>query len=127
MIFLDTSHVKQLHQRMMDATGGLSGIRDEGALESAVQNVYTTFDGSDLYPSLTDKAAAICYSIISNHPFTDGNKRTGVFVMLIMLEINQIALSFSQEELIALGLETAQGKRSKEDIKEWIVSHLSSR
>jgi death-on-curing protein len=88
----------------MDATGGLMGIRDLGALESAIAQPYMTFDGNELYPSLAEKAAALGFSLIQNHPFADGNKRTGHAVMegylvangyeIIASTVNRLRLSY---------------------------------
>jgi death on curing protein len=125
MIYLNIDHIKMLHKKMIDTTGGSHGIRDEGLLDSAIENAFATFDGSELYPSIFDKAAATCYSIISNHPFIDGNKRTGIFVMLVLLELNDVILEYSQDDLISLGLEVAKGNLSGKDVKYWIDSHLA--
>ena len=76
-----------------------------------------------MYPSIFDKAAQLCFSLIENHPFLDGNKRIGVHLMLIFLKINGIDLNYSQEELIDFGLKIASGKMQKDEIKEWFVNH----
>ena len=77
MRFLSLSEVFDLHRRLIDQTGGAFGVRDLGALESALAQPRMTFSGQDLYPSLAEKAAALCFSLIQNHPFVDGNKRVG--------------------------------------------------
>jgi death on curing protein len=77
MRYLALSEVVELHRRLLEATGGAVGIRDLGALESAVAQPKMTVAGSDLYPSLAEKAAALCFSLVANHPFVDGNKRVG--------------------------------------------------
>ena len=73
---IDINEVEKIHDILLENFGGAKGIRDKGALESAINRPYQTFDGQELYPSPIDKAAAIFESIISNHPFIDGNKRT---------------------------------------------------
>ena len=75
MRFLSLAEVLRLHQALLDQSGGAPGLLDLGALESAVAQPLVTFDGDDLYPSLEEKAAALCFSLVSNHPFADGNKR----------------------------------------------------
>lgn len=125
MISLNLAQVKKLHQMMVESTGGHSGLRDEGALEAALMNAFATFDGQDLYPGVEAKAAVKCYGIIRNHPFIDGNKRMGIFVMLVFLEANEIRLSFTQDELVQLGLGIAQGNIDAEQIQDWIATHRS--
>jgi death-on-curing protein len=72
----------KLHDFLIKETGGIDGVRDFGTLDSALQNPFLTFDLNDLYPSIEEKAARLCYSLISNHTFIDGNKRIGMLVML---------------------------------------------
>jgi death on curing protein len=108
---------------MYKATGGSSGLWDIGALESAVYHAYASFEGKDLYPTIEEKAARQAYGIIRNHPFLDGNKRTGLFVMLVFLELNGIKLHFSQSELVELGITIAEGKTDSKQITKWIFKH----
>jgi death-on-curing protein len=75
MITLNGEQIKRLHKKMVEATGGLDGIRDEARLDSALSVAFQTFDGVELYPSTVAKIARIAYGLISNHPFIDGNKR----------------------------------------------------
>lgn len=115
--------VIHLHQKMICATGGESGLRDRGLLESSLNNAYITFDGIDLYPNIEDKCANVCYTIIKNHPFIDGNKRMGIYIMLILLEFNGYKLVYSQRDLIELGLGLADGTISQTDVLCWINDH----
>lgn len=78
--------VEKIHSLLIEKFGGTHGIRDRNALESAIQRPYSTFDSKDLYPSNVLKASAIFESIISNHPFVDGNKRVAYVVMRLMLQ-----------------------------------------
>lgn len=82
-----------------------------------------TFDDQELYPDIIDKAAWIIFSICKNHPFIDGNKRTAVLCMLTILRINKIEISYTQKELISLGLRVAEGSMGYEQIIEWIRRH----
>jgi death-on-curing protein len=113
----------KLHKKMINATGGLGGIRDIELLKSAVENSKSTFGGVDLYPTVEDKCASICYSIINNHAFIDGNKRLGLYVMLVLLEYNGIQLNYCQNELINLGFDIAKGLLKQQDIVLWIDNH----
>ena len=108
---------------MAEATGGSVGVRDEGMLDSALEGAFATFDGVELYPSKEEKAAKLGYSLISNHAFVDGNKRIGVYVMLSFLELNGIRIEATDEDVVALGLGTADGSMTQEDVLSWIRSH----
>jgi death-on-curing protein len=124
MIVLTVSEVTALHERLIAATGGSSGVRDMWLLESAVLNCYQTFGDAELYPSVTEKAARMAFGICKNHPFIDGNKRTAVAAMLVILRVNEIELSYTQRELAALGIGVAEGEISYEAIAAWIQTHL---
>jgi death on curing protein len=123
MIKLDTTQVLYLHNVMCKATGGSCELRDIGTLESALYHAYASFEGKDFYPTIEEKAARQAYGIIRNHPFLDGNKRTGLFVMLVFLELNSIKLYFSQSELVELGMGIAEGKTDSKQITKWIIDH----
>ena len=103
MKYISIEYVLKLHKKLIAATGGSSELRDIELLKSSIENSKSTFNGEDLYPTLEDKCANICYSMINNHSFVDGNKRIGIYVMLILLEYNGIKLRFTQNELISLG------------------------
>jgi death-on-curing protein len=77
MRYLALAEIVELHRRVLQATGGASGIRDLGALESAIAQPKATFGGADLYLTLAEKAAALCFAVVHGHPFVDGNKRVG--------------------------------------------------
>ncbi len=125
MISLTVDQVLNLHDMMLQATGGATGLRDEGTLESAIYHAFASFDGKDLYPTIEEKAARQAYAIIRSHPFTDDNKRVGLLVMLVFLELNGIALRFSQEELIELGYSVAAGNIDDQAIRHWIETHAA--
>ena len=124
MIILTTSEIVELHVKITAATGGSSGIRDIGLLESAVLGCYQTFGGDDLYPTVIEKAARMAYAICKNHPFIDGNKRAAVVSMLVILRMNDISLSYTQQELVSLGFGIAEGNICYEDIIAWIHAHM---
>ena len=123
MIFFEYEQVIKLHSSLIAKTGGIDGIRDEKLLDSALQTPFQTFGGNNLYPDVLDKASQLCYSLIENHPFVDGNKRIGVHLALLFLQLNNIELNYSQQELIDFGLGIASGKISKHGIKEWLIQH----
>lgn len=123
MIFFESEQVIKLHSSLIAKTGGMDGIRDENLLDSALKSPFQTFDGNELYPDIFDKASQLCYSLVENHPFADGNKRIGVHLTLLFLKINNENIEYSQAELIDFGLNIASGKMNKDDIKAWFLTH----
>ena len=125
MIRFSIEKVKLLHQLLAEETGGSIGVRDEGLLNSAIEGIYQTFDGKELYPTKEEKGARLGYSLISNHSFLDGNKRIGMHVMLTFLEVNGIKLECTDNDIVNAGLGVASGKMSYEDLLAWVISHKS--
>lgn len=123
MIKLSKDKVLLLQQLLIQETGGSTGLRDIDLLESALENCYQTFDGNELYPSKEEKAAALGYSLISNHAFVDGNKRIGIYVMITFLEVNGISISCTNDELVNLGLDIANGNKKYNELLQWIREH----
>ena len=116
MIKLTKDNILTLYKIMVDNTGGTIGIRDTSLLESALNAPFQTFGDEELYPSIYEKASRLCYGLIKNHPFIDGNKRIGVYAMLVFLELNNINLNFSDEEIINIALKTADSTYSYDNI-----------
>lgn len=110
MIKFSKEKILLLHQVMAEATGGDVGVRDDALLESAIENIYATFDGIELYPSKEEKAARLGYSLISNHAFVDGNKRIGMYIMISFLELNGIKIDANNDDVVNLGLSVASRK-----------------
>jgi len=123
VIFFKYDQAVKIHSSLIAKTGGTDGVRDENLLDSALKTPFQTFGRNDLYPDILEKASQLCYSLIENHPFVDGNKRIGVHLTLLFLKLNNIESDYSQQELIDFGLEVASGKISKDDIKEWRIAH----
>ena len=123
MIRLSKSQILLLHEQLIAETGGSSGLRDEGMLDSALNTPFQTFAGKDVYPSLQQKAARLCFGLVKNHPFVDGNKRIGAHVMLVFLALNGIELQHTQAELSEVILQLAAGTLQSTDLLDWILSH----
>ena len=102
---------------------GLDGVRDNGLLESALEAPFQTFGGEDIYPALLQKAARLCFSLVSNHPFIDGNKRIGIHAMLVFLALNGVEIECTQAELIDIGLSLASGTMQFEELCAWLNEH----
>ena len=125
MIRLSKVQVLQLHQHLIEITGGAVGIRDDGMLDSALNTPFQVFDDIALFPGIIQKVARLGFGLIKNHPFLDGNKRIGAHTMLVFLELNGIHLSYSQEELYTIILGVASGKNTYEDLLQWLYMHES--
>jgi len=109
-----------IHELAIQKFGGAKGIRDNNLLESALQRPNATFDGKDLYPSPESKAAAIVESIVKNHPFSDGNKRTGYILMRLVLLKSNLDIKATQDEKYTFIIHIAEGKINFDEILEWI-------
>ena len=123
MISIGIEQAIRLHEVMAEMTGGDAGIRDIALLDSALSSAYQTFGGEELYPTLEEKAARLGFSLISNHPFVDGNKRIGMYVLLTFLETNGIKLRPTNAEVARVGLAIAAGEMKYEELLEWILEN----
>src|SRR5581483_4554318 len=110
MKYLKIRHVLENHERVIAQSGGDPGVRDPGLLESAVAQPRAGFGGEDLYPSLAEKAAALAFSLVMNHPFADGNKRTGYVTMMMFLGRNGHTIEASVDERESVFLRLAAGE-----------------
>lgn len=119
-------NILELHSDLIQAFGGIDGIRDENLLESAIEAPFQTFGGQDLYPALIEKAARLCYGLVKNHPFLDGNKRTGIHVALVFLEINGAEIEYTDDELINEIFGMADSSISYEDFLNWLEAHTEN-
>ena len=123
MIYLTAQQVLFLHARLVTETGGSHGVRDINLLLSAMGRPQASFDDQDLYPDLFTKAAALMDSLIRNHPFVDGNKRTGISAAGLFLRINDYWLNPSNIELEKFTIEVAQSKYPVEEIAVWLQTN----
>lgn len=112
MIYIHKHQIIKIHHQIIKEFGGISGIRDESMLDSALANPLQTFAGQDLYPDITEKIIKLGYSIIKNHPFLDGNKRTGLHSMLILFSLNGFKFQCSYETLTNSIMNVANGRLS---------------
>ena len=123
MIRLSKPQILLLHEQLIAETGGSSALRDEGMLDSALNAPFQTFGEEDVYPSLQQKAARLCFGLVKNHPFVDGNKRIGAHVMLVFLALNGIELQYTQTELSDVILQLAAVTIQSSDLLNWILAH----
>ena len=123
MNYLYPKQILYLYRQIIHSSGGSLGLRDEGLLESAVYRPQASFGGQDLYPDLFSKSAALGHSIISNHPFVDGNKRIGFEAMRLMLRLNGYDLHASLEAKYAYVMKIAEGKLTEQEIADWLKTN----
>jgi death-on-curing protein len=127
MIYLTAEQILFIHHRLIVETGGSQGLRDLGLLESAVGRPKATFDRRELYPDAFAKAAALMHSLIKNHAFVDGNKRTGIAAAIIFLQINHVDLRATGAEIEQLALEVAKDRISMEEAARWFKQHRQAK
>ncbi|MEI8375199.1 MAG: type II toxin-antitoxin system death-on-curing family toxin [Planctomycetota bacterium] len=118
-LFLDVEHVLRTHVSLIEHYGGAEGVRDVGLLHSAIAMPKASFGGEFLHKDLFEMAAAYLYHIVQNHPFVDGNKRTGAACAVIFLALNDIEIQGDEEGLVDLTLTVAQGQAGKQQIAEF--------
>lgn len=112
--------IYELHKQLENAFILSSGVRDENLLASAVNTPFQTFMGNNLYPSLYDKAAQLCYGIANNHPFTDGNKRTALHSMYVYLIINGFDITATQQDVENMIIDVAAGNMTNTELAQWL-------
>lgn len=127
MRYLTLDETLELHRRVLDQTGGSSGIRDLGSLDSALAQAQMAFGGEELYPTVEEKASALCFSLVMNHPFVDGNKRVGHAVMETFLVLNGWELNVAVDDAEQAILSLAAGELSRDELLEWVKTHVKRR
>ncbi len=127
MRYLQLSELLELHHRLIAEFGGATGVLNFSTIESALAQPKMTFGGEDLYPSILAKAAALCHSLVSNHPFVDGNKRVGHAAMAVFLDLNGYRLDSTVDEQESVILQIASGEMSREVFSEWLGKHVRAK
>ncbi len=121
---ISITEVEEIHKVLIEKFGGSLGIRDKTGLESALARPLQTFDSRELYPTVITKAAALIESILTNHPFVDGNKRTGYVLMRLFLITNGFDIAATQEEKYVFVIDIASGTTNFETILDWLSKHI---
>ena len=127
MITIDREEVLSLHADLIVESGGVHGIRDDNALDSALNAPFHSFDGRDLYPTTIAKIVRLGYGLVRNHPFVDGNKRIGLHVMLLCFLLNRISLKYEDEEMRDEILRVADGTVNYREFLLWVCEHIDFR
>ena len=120
MIKFSQEKVLLLHKLITEETGGDPSVRDEALLDSALASAFATFGGVELYPTIEEKAARLGFSLIANHAFVDGNKRIGIFALLIFLSVNGVPIRPTNAEVARVGLAVASGEMGYDELLAWI-------
>ena len=121
---LSKEQVLLLHQQLIERYGGTHGVRDEGLLDSALNAPYQSFGGTDLFPTVIDKAVRLCAGLVHNHPFHDGNKRIGAMVLLVTLDLNHLSLNTNNNDLASIILKSASNEIDDEYLLQWVSERI---
>ena len=124
MRYLSLGEVLQLYRQVVAQSGGTQGIRDLGALESALAQPRVTFGGQELYPTIIEKTSALGFSLIQNHPFVDGNKRAGHAAMETFLVLNGFEIDARVDEQERIILQVASGELGRDEFLAWLRGHV---
>ena len=118
--FFTVEQVIEIHDAFLEDHGGLAGIQDKGLLISAVEMPKASMPVEYLHKTIYDKAAAYLFHIIQNHPFSNGNKRTGALTTILFLEENGKKIAFSDHDYEEFVVSVAQGQKYKEEIAYYL-------
>ena len=124
MVWITVEDAIMIHNCIIEATGGVDGLRDRAGLEAAVSAPLQSFGGVDLFPSKIEKIARVGFGLASNHAFLDGNKRIGAMMTQLILKWNGYQLDLKQGELADMFIAIADGKKTEQDLLLWIQSHI---
>ena len=124
MVWITVEDAIMIHNRIIEATGGVDGLRDRAGLEAAVSAPLQSFGGVDLFPGKIEKIARVGFGLASNHAFLDGNKRIGAMTTQLMLKWNGYQLNLKQGELADMFIAIADGKKDDQDLLLWIQNHI---
>ena len=120
MICLTRDEILLIHERLIERYGGSHGVRYENLLESALNIPFQSFGGVEFYPTVLEKAVRLCFGLVKNHPFIDGNKRIGTMTLLATLDLNDISIRTNNIELIEVILSLSSGKIDYEKFLQWV-------
>lgn len=121
---ISVNNVLTIHQLLVTSFGGSQGVRDRMLLESALARPLQTFDGKELHPTMIEKSSSLLESILTNHPFVDGNKRTGYVLMRLILLKNGLDIKASQDQKYEFVMGVASGQINLESIISWLENHI---
>ena len=124
MIRLTREEILALHEQLIERYGGTHGVRDENLLDSALNAPFQGYGDHDFYPSVVQKAVRLCFGLVMNHPFLDGNKRIGVMALLVTLDLNHLTLNTNSAELSEIIFSLASGSIDDKALLRWVQDRL---
>ena len=124
MIRLSYETILQLQNQLIDRYGGIHGVRDEHLLDSAINAPYQSFGSTEFYPTVVEKAVRLCFGLVKNHPFIDGNKRIGALALLVLLDLNHLTLNATSAELAEVILQLAAGTIDDVLFLHWVQNRI---
>lgn len=124
MIWIEAEDIILIHRRIIQATGGIGGLRDRAGLEAALAAPLQSFAGQDLFPSDIEKISRLGYGLAANHAFVDGNKRIGAMMTQLLLKWNGYHLALKEGELADMFIAIADGSANERDLLAWVQAHL---
>jgi death-on-curing protein len=127
MQYVTLDEVLKLYRRIIERYGGSVGVHNLGALESTLAQPHMTFGGEELYPTIVEKAAALGFSLIKNHPFVDGNKRTGHAAMEVFLVLNGFEIDAPVDEQQRVVLQVASGELERKEFTDWLRARITEK
>lgn len=124
MKWITVEQIIRDHDQLIEITGGDDGILNLGMIESSVKAPLQTFDGREIFPTITEKATRLSFALTVNHGFVDGNKRIGALSLIKVLAINDIELKYTEDELVNIFLKVADNKCNYQQLLNWVNKHL---
>ena len=124
MTFLTKEQILLMHEQLIVRYGGTHGVRDEGLLDSALNAPFQSFGEHEFFPTVLDKAVRLCFGLVKNHPFHDGNKRIGALTLLTTLDLNHISIRTNSSELSDVILRLAAGDIDDGSFLSWVQAHI---
>ena len=125
MICLKREEFLLIHEKLIERYGGSYGIRDENLLDSALNIPFQSFGGVEFYPTILEKAVRLCFGLVKNHPFVDGNKRIGTMALLSILDLNNISIRTNNAELIEVILSLSSGEIDYDYLLQWVQERVN--
>lgn len=125
MICLKREEILLIHEKLIERYGGSFGIRDENLLDSALNIPFQTFGGVEFYPTILEKAVRLCFGLVKNHPFVDGNKRIGTMTLLSTLDLNNISIRTNNAELVEVILSLSSGEIDYDYLLRWVQERVN--
>jgi len=124
MTFLTKEQILLMHEQLIVRYGGTHGVRDEGLLDSALNAPFQSFGEYEFFPTVLEKAVRLCFGLVKNHPFHDGNKRIGALTLLTTLDLNHISIRTNSSELSDVILHLAAGDIDDVSFLSWVQAHI---